>query len=183
MSLTNSGYFAVIYLCLLSGDRTEGPVSQIIWGMGEKKTKQNTKTCVLLRRRIYHRLVISIISTGALTVNTRGSRFTLEKGEDKEWTELGLGQFPKGPCSNCGTGKFHSSVQPKLSFLRTNNGSWSLSECWKWLLFINQSSLASLSQLWNNISRNGKKQKNINSCAFTWIDTPWESYRKKYICV
>lgn len=39
MSLTNSGYFAVIYLCLLSGDRTEGPVSQIIWGMGEKKTK------------------------------------------------------------------------------------------------------------------------------------------------
>lgn len=36
-------------------------------------------------------LMISIISTGALPVNSRGSRFTLEKGEEAEGSELGGG--------------------------------------------------------------------------------------------
>lgn len=51
-------------------------------------------------------LMISIISTGALTVNTRGPRSSLEKGEETEGAGLGRrGRLPRGACSNDGAGK------------------------------------------------------------------------------
>lgn len=79
MSLTNSGYFAMIYLCLPSGGRRSrrrrAPRLNRTWErLGE-----------LSGRRIYHWLMSSIISAGAATVNTRDSRFYAARKRRMKW--------------------------------------------------------------------------------------------------
>lgn len=90
MSFTNSGYFAVIYLCLLRGER---------------ETQQKARAPGLNRPREKNLhaggegggdlspLMISIISTGALPVNSRGPRLHLTKEKKQEG---GGGGRPKG---------------------------------------------------------------------------------------